>query len=102
MTIVVIASWQAFIYAFAFLNPHTTGGRSHRLLENASSVGAWPVPVIVISLSIMVLVLVSAEALLHVVETRLTPTPPPVLTDDPELRGQFGPVVTDDHRGSSR
>jgi len=38
----------------------------------------WRAPVIVISASIMVLVLAVGEALLHLVGTRPTPTPPPI------------------------
>jgi hypothetical protein len=82
MTAAVIASWQIFIHALNLFHHHVTGGRSHHLLGNGPSVGPWPVPVIVISLSIMVLVLVSAEAFLHLLDTRLTPTPPPVIADD--------------------
>jgi hypothetical protein len=81
MTAVVIASWQVFIHALN-LHHHATGGRSHHLLANGPSVGLWPVPVIAISLSIMVLILVGAEAFLHLLGARLTPTPPPVIRDD--------------------
>jgi hypothetical protein len=82
MTAVVIASWQVFIHALNLFHHHATGGRGHHLLENGPSVGPWRVSVIVISLSIMVLVLVSAEAFLHLLGTRLTPTPPPVMAVD--------------------
>jgi hypothetical protein len=81
MSAVVIASWQVFIQALN-LHHHATDGRSHHLLANGPSVVPWPVPVIAISLSVMVLVLVSAEAFLHLLGARLTPTPPPVIRDD--------------------
>jgi hypothetical protein len=82
MTAVVIASWQVFIHALNLFHHHAAGGRGHHLLGNSPSVGPWRVSVIVISLSIMVFVLVSAEAFLHLLGTRLTPTPPPVVADD--------------------
>jgi hypothetical protein len=85
MTAIVIGSWQVLSQALNPFQHHATGGRSHHLLATGLGVGAWPVPILVISLSIMVLVLVSGEAFLHLVGTRLTPTPPPVTTDDSSI-----------------
>jgi hypothetical protein len=82
MTAMVIVSWQVLSQALNPFQHHATGGRSHHLLANGLGVGAWPVPIIVVSLSILVLVLVCGEAFSHLLETRLTPTPPPVTTDD--------------------
>jgi hypothetical protein len=81
MTVCAVVTWQAISEAVTLFHHQAMSTHGHRFAGGISTVGFWPAHVLVISVSIMVLVLLGAEALLHVVGVKLTPTPPPVGTD---------------------
>ena len=84
MSLAVIASWQAMSEAFTFINHDASSAHGHAPAGLVLGVWSWPAPVVVISTSVMVLVILAGEALLHLVGTRLTPTPPPVTAIGPD------------------
>jgi hypothetical protein len=85
MSVAVIASWQAMSKALALINHD--GGSAHGHPPAGLVLGAWswPAPLVVISASVMVLVILAGEALLQLVGTRLTPTPPPLTAVAPHI-----------------
>jgi hypothetical protein len=76
MAAAVILTWEALVVAITAV--HTSAHA--RSVGNAAVAGHGlrQLPVILISASIMVVLLATAEALLHLVGTKPTPTPPPI------------------------
>lgn len=76
MAAAIILTWEAIVVAVTALH---AGGHA-RSVGNAALAGHGflRLPVIAVSASIMVAVIATAEALLHLVGMKPTPTPPPI------------------------
>lgn len=77
MAAAIVLSWEAISEAVIAL--HTRGRHSGSLAHpTVAGHDLWRLPVIAISASIMVLLVAGAEALLHLIGSKPTPTPPAV------------------------
>jgi hypothetical protein len=75
MAAAIILSWEAIVEAVTVLH---AGAHAPSIGGALGGHGLWRLPIIAISASIMVLVIATAEALLHLVGVKPTPTPPPI------------------------
>jgi hypothetical protein len=81
MSVTIIGIWQVITEVATLFGHHSAHIHRHHVARASFGIAPWSVPLLAMSLAIMVLVLFSAEALLHIVGVRLTPTPPPVVAD---------------------